>query len=192
MLARICKLPFPALNPVLIFPTLGALNVSPLFSSPPIPEEYAMPSLFGVFFIVYVYFIISVVLQFAYHLDISVFTIPYPPRTQKSPSKNPAVVEHAANAGQEAVVKSPKIKPAPASPKAKPAPVSPKATRKPSPTSASTIETRHSKPAPKSPKAEARIVAPTKSPRVAVAPPKAKHAPTSPQGKRLISKMKFD
>lgn len=79
MLARICKLPFNAFNPILIIPALGALNVCPLLPAPIIPEPYAMPILFSVFASIYVYFIISVVIQFAIHLKINVFTIPYPP-----------------------------------------------------------------------------------------------------------------
>jgi hypothetical protein len=80
MLARICRLPFNAFNPILIIPTLGALNVCPLLPGPIIPEPYAMPALFSVLAVVYVYFILSVVYQFATHLEINVFSIPYPPK----------------------------------------------------------------------------------------------------------------
>lgn len=83
MLARICKLPFVAFNPILIFPALGALNVCPLFPSPIVPEPYVMPVLFAIFASIYVYFIISVVIQFAVHLKINVFTIPHPKASSK-------------------------------------------------------------------------------------------------------------
>lgn len=75
MLARICKLPFNALNPILIFPALGALNVCPLFPAPLVPEPYVMPVLFSIFAAIYVYFIVSVIIQFAVHLKINVFKI---------------------------------------------------------------------------------------------------------------------
>lgn len=84
MLARICKLPFVAFNPILIFPALGAVNVSPIFSSPIVPEPYVMPILFTIFAAIYIYFIISIVAQFALHLKINVFKIPYPPASSKA------------------------------------------------------------------------------------------------------------
>lgn len=84
MLARICRLPFPAFNPILVFPLLGALNVFPLLPAPIVPEPYVMPVLFTVFFAVYVYFILSVIIQFALHLKINIFTIPYPSSAKKN------------------------------------------------------------------------------------------------------------
>lgn len=82
MLARICKLPFNAFNKILIIPLLGALNVCPLLPAPLVPEPYVMPVLFGALAVIYVYFIISVVIQFATHLKINVFTIPYRPHVK--------------------------------------------------------------------------------------------------------------
>lgn len=82
MLARICKLPFNAFNKILIIPLLGALNVCPLLPAPLVPEPYVMPVIFGALAVIYVYFIISVVIQFATHLKINVFTIPYRPHVK--------------------------------------------------------------------------------------------------------------
>lgn len=77
LLARICHLEYSALNPILIIPILGVLNVSPIFSEPLVDESIALPVLFGVFFVIYCYFILSVVYQFAEYLNIQVFRIPY-------------------------------------------------------------------------------------------------------------------
>lgn len=134
MLARICKLEFPALNPILIFPALGAFNVAPIFSKPLVPEEYAMPILFFIFFAIYCYFIVSIIIQFAVHLGINVFTIPYPPPEVQAGAEASAPAASTvpkSPRGQRA--KEPKVPTSPkavASPKAK-APTSPKATRKP-------------------------------------------------------------
>lgn len=84
MLARICRLPFNAFNKILIIPLLGALNVCPLLPAPIVPEPYAMPILFGALASIYIYFIISIVIQFALHLKIKVFSIPYPPPALKT------------------------------------------------------------------------------------------------------------
>lgn len=75
MIARICKMPFKTFNPILIIPLLGVLNVSPLFEQPPVSEAYSMPILFAILFVIYVYFILSVIIQFSTFLGISVFSI---------------------------------------------------------------------------------------------------------------------
>lgn len=75
---------YNAFNPILIIPSLGALNVCPWISnSSLISEPLTMNILFFVLIVVYVYFIVSVVLQLSNHLKIYVFKIKRPLEPQK-------------------------------------------------------------------------------------------------------------
>jgi hypothetical protein len=92
LLARICDQKFPWYNWINIFPVAGALNAlfrcasailckarkranQSLHREPLIPEVYALPAIFSVFFVIYIYFVVSVIWQFKTFLKIDVFRI---------------------------------------------------------------------------------------------------------------------
>eukprot|EP01125_Pyxidicula_operculata_P000254 TRINITY_DN10333_c0_g1_i1.p1 TRINITY_DN10333_c0_g1~~TRINITY_DN10333_c0_g1_i1.p1 ORF type:complete len:402 (+),score=51.39 TRINITY_DN10333_c0_g1_i1:169-1206(+) len=75
VISRVTKMQFNMHNPILLIPLIGMANVT-FFSAPLIPETIALPLLLSVLGFIYIYFQVSVSLQLAHHLNISIFTIP--------------------------------------------------------------------------------------------------------------------
>jgi len=77
VICRVTKMKFTVANPILVFPFILAANAV-LFSvgQSAIPDSILLPLLLSVLGVIYVYFLVSVVLQLKHHLDIDVFTIP--------------------------------------------------------------------------------------------------------------------
>jgi hypothetical protein len=69
-------------NFINLIPILGAINAS--LATPLVDESIALPALFGVFMVIYVYFVVSVIGQFTSHLKIHTFKITPPSKLKKA------------------------------------------------------------------------------------------------------------
>eukprot|EP01126_Amoeba_proteus_P047022 TRINITY_DN5345_c0_g1_i2.p1 TRINITY_DN5345_c0_g1~~TRINITY_DN5345_c0_g1_i2.p1 ORF type:complete len:340 (-),score=31.85 TRINITY_DN5345_c0_g1_i2:52-1071(-) len=74
VIARVTRQDFPAWNNVLFLPLFGALNTV----LGVVPEIYVLPVLFWVLSALFLYYLVSVVLQLSHYLDIFVFKLGIP------------------------------------------------------------------------------------------------------------------